>query len=242
MYLEYSITFIIGLVVAFAELLSRYKDSPIEILKILPSWIYLFINGGASILALWFITDQNIVLGGIGTKPAGKILISALSSMIVLRSSIFNFRVGEKNYDVGIATILQIFLNRADRSFDQKRSTNNLVSIEKIMISVDFKRAEKDLPAICLASMQNLSDDEQKLLADEVVKISKSDLQEKTKSLQLGIILARYTGSELLGTAVDRLKDVISKKATTIKTEETEMIEKIQKLKIKFGEKDEPKN
>lgn len=143
----------------------------------------------------------------------GKVLLSGLSAMFILRSSFFNYhdKDSNKSINVGLSTILQIFLDAAERSFDQDQSLNNLIEITKVMKDVDFSKAEKDLTVICLNLMLNVGAEEQKKLAESIKNLAepKSVQHELTKSVALGITLARITGVRLLKQAIDTLgKDI----------------------------------
>ena len=199
----YIIVFLIGFIFGFSELLNRYKNVKAIFFQI-SSLIYLVINGGASVLAYFIIEDQKIELGSLGENSFGKVVIAGLSAMVILRSSFLNFKVGDKNYDAGLAMIVQIFLNHADRMFDQITSKAKLTRISPIMNKVEFKDVEKALPLICLSIMQNVPLDEQKRLGEEVGNLSsKSDIDDKVKSLCLGIILEKFVGVELLEKATN---------------------------------------
>jgi len=237
--LIYLLVFLFGCVSAFAELLSRYTDSPLGILKVGPSYIYLAINGISSIIAYCFISAYQVNFGPIGDSEIGKIILAGTASMVLLRSSFASIKYGKRNIEAGISSITQIFLNTADRAFDRKRSEINLNTISEIMKNVDFKKAEKDLPTICLTIMQNVSNEEQQRMGEEVQKLSKEELDYKTKSIGLGVIIARVTGPDLLNEAVTSLDKTIElgHEPEEITVEKRILIsrkEKIEKLKKKF--------
>jgi hypothetical protein len=187
------LAFLIGGLAAIAELLSRYKSLS-RILSVGASWVYLIINGFASIMAFVIVVQFDIAKD----HAIFQILIAGSSAMIILRSSVANIKIGDKNAEIGIAAILQVFLHTADRAFDQKRSDYELGEIKEIMDGVNFDRAKLDLPTTCFTVMKNVPEDEQKRISKEVSKLSSGDLDSKTKSLNLGIILAGMTGIPLL--------------------------------------------
>jgi len=194
------IAFLIGCTSAYSELLSRYK-SPWQIIKIPAGLAYLFINGIASVIAYILVHKFKIADGNIVFQT----VIAGTSALIILRSSIANIKVGEKTTDVGIAAILQVFLNAADRSFDQIRSDNELSKVSKLMENVDFEKAKLALPITCFNSMRNVPQDEQKQVSSDVEKLSKENLDNNTKAINLGILLAKSTELKLLEKAVSTL-------------------------------------
>lgn len=201
------LAFIIGCLAAFAELLSRYND-PLQIVKIHASQMYILINGITSIGAYYFLFEFDILKD----NETGRILLAGTSALVILRSSLASIKIGEKDIDAGPAVILQVFLNWADRAFDQKRSKIELSSIKQVMNKVDFDKAKLALPTTCFTIMKNLSQDEQDKISGEVEELSKSDLDNQTKSINLGIVLSHITGIDLLERAVNVLGDSVSYK------------------------------
>jgi hypothetical protein len=202
--LYYLIAFIIGSLTALAELLSRYKNFS-QIWKIKASRIYLVINGVAAILAYLFIVEFDIA------KNLGifRVLLAGTSSLFILRSSFANIKVGDKTIEIGAGAILQVFLNTADRSFDQTRSNKELSVVKEVMKNVDFDKAKLALPTTCFNIMKNVSKEEQDRVSSDVKKLSDSDLDNHTKSVNLGILLSKITNLILLESAVESLSDSI---------------------------------
>lgn len=199
---------LIGILFAFAELLSRYKSTPALILRVGSSYLYILVNVAASVFMYWLIDTQNWELGGFASTDAGKVLVSGFSAMALMRSSLLYFKVGDKSYDVGLASVTQIFLNVADRGFDRKSSAFHLDQIAGIMKGVDFKKAALNLPLICISIMDNLSLEEQQAFGNEVAVLStQKDVDDFAKSIKLGKIISRYTGLRLLARSVAILRE-----------------------------------
>ena len=234
--LPYAFAFLIGCVSGLAELASRYKDHPVRMLSYFSSNIYLLINGFCSVLALWFISEFDINIGSVGETEPGRIILAGLSSMLILRSSFASIKQGDKSIDAGFAAISQVFLNSADRSFDQKRSYKNLQKVSKIVKDIDFDKAQKSLPTLCLTLMKNTSIEEQRVIGKEVANLNKLDIDNFTKSILLVIIISEITDTELLKEAVDTLYDSI--KLTDEQIERISnykvSLKKIEDLKKKF--------
>lgn len=228
----YLLSFSLGFLWAFSELLSRYKVGKF-ILNSKNAWIYLLINGMASVIVYYFIPKLNISFGVFTSTEWGKVLLAGLSAMFILRSSFFNYhdKDSNKSINVGISTILQIFLDAAERSFDQEQSVNNLKDISNVMKGIDFAKAEKDLTVICLNLMQNVGSEEQKKLAESIKNLAepKAVQHELTKSLTLGITLARITGVKLLKQAIETLGEDIK-----ISEEKKRVFENLDQLESKL--------
>lgn len=225
----YVITFLVGCISALAELLSRY-DRIGQIFTFLSSWLYLFINGSAAILAYWFISEYNLDFGTLTKTEIGKIIIAGTSSMVILRSSFANIKNGNKNIEAGLASITGVFLKNADRALDRKRSIEDYKEIEQIMQNVDFNKAKVDLPLICLGMMKNVTLEEQQLLANDIIKLSQDAASDKAKSINLGVLVSDTTGLELLKEVVSSNVDIFSKSEGV----ENEKTQRINELLNKF--------
>src|SRR5689334_16796712 len=88
--LNYTFAFLLGYCLAFSELLSRYRIFKL-IMNSMNAWVYLLINGCASIITYYFIKEHNFNLGGLANSELGKVLLAGLSAMFILRSSFFSF-------------------------------------------------------------------------------------------------------------------------------------------------------
>ena len=78
------------------------------------------------------------------------------------------------------------------------------------MAGVSFDRAVAALPAFCIALMQNLPSEDIEGLGTEVLQLrNDATLEPQVKSLNLGLLLTRYVGDEVLRMAVESLGDLI---------------------------------
>jgi hypothetical protein len=196
----------LGFLAAFAELLSRYQD-PKQILTTGSSIIYMLINGVASFLAYWFIDNQKFT-----TNEITKVIVAGTSALVLLRSSLASIKVGEKQVEAGFASILQVFLTWADRSFDQRKARADLPDVKPMMAGIDFEKAKLALPTTCFKIMKNVTQEEQDKIASEVAILTQSSLDNNVKCINLGILLMELTGAQLLNQAIDVLGGSITGK------------------------------
>jgi hypothetical protein len=199
---------LIGFIIGLSELLNRYNS--FEKLFNTYSIIYMLINCIASILVYFIFKIYDIKLGEIGKHDLGQILVAGIGAMAFLRSSFFNYKTSnDKVIEVGPAAFLSIFLNAAQRQFDQTLSEKNLTELESVMYGINFVSASKDLPIIILSTMRVLSNEEQKELSNEILKlVNDINTSIDVKNLALGVILLKYTGMPLLRTAVKILNSI----------------------------------
>ncbi|WP_200234492.1 hypothetical protein [Thiohalocapsa halophila] len=211
-FLDYTACAAIGVFVGTAELLQRYSYPPLEIAKTVSAPIYIALNGFASFAGLFLMDYFNFSFGLDLETDGAKIFVAGFSSMVVLRGAVMTVRANEQDYNVGPGIVADVFLQRADRAFDQERASSHGPQVAEIMENIDFRKAKADLPPICLALMQNLPLSSQGTLKDEVKLISDgaSAFQTpKTEAILLGLTLAKYTGLEVLRQAIDMLGDKI---------------------------------
>lgn len=202
----YCLCFLIGCIVGYSELISRYKIVR-DLLKIRSAYFYLLLNGSAAVLALALLDVSEVkTFGLLGESAIARVLVAATAAMVILRSNIASITSGQRTISAGLGAITGVFLDAVDRAFDQRKSQMDLNIIAKIMATVDFEKAKESLPITCLTLMYNVSSHEQNKLGYEVSMLArKADVDNRTKALSLGIILNRITGTDLLTDAVKAL-------------------------------------
>lgn len=196
----------LGALIGITDIISRYRDEPDNALGTLPSAFYLFVNALASVLTLISIRafDWNFGLEGIQASWT-QVLVAGFGAMAILRTSIWNVRVGEQNVPIGLKNFLDTLLGTVDRAVDRKRAQQRAESVIKTMKDVDFEKASQALPSYCFGLMQNLAIDDQEKFARKVNLLSGAPMNNRVKSLLLGLSLMNLVGEKVLETAVANL-------------------------------------
>lgn len=209
--IDYLVVMGLGAIVGFVEILARYKDAPFKVSFSPPGILYILINAGVSALALWgvrlfdikFQDNPNMTADMIRWTQVG---VSGLMAMTLFRSSLFMFRVGDQDVSVGPNAILQILLVAVDKEVDRRRGAQRARIVEDAMEGIVLQDAVKNLPAVVIALMQNLSDKDQ----DEIVALVKTTgealkegVPERTVTLTLGLGLINVVGEDILKAAID---------------------------------------
>jgi len=200
---------LIGTLVGASELLTRYRDSSSAALRNVPAALYLAINATASIAAFGV---AHIAGWKFGTDASGdellclQVAVGGFGSIALFRSSLFLVHPSGEDVNVGPANILQSLLDATNREIDRTRGSERFPEVAKMMQGVRFSEAYKVLPTVVLASMQNLSDDEQAQLATQLKVLADSKLEDWAKSLTLGLTLEALIGRRVLAAAVATLK------------------------------------
>ena len=199
----------IGLLVGASELLTRYRDSSSAALRNTAAGIYLFINAMASIAAF---AVADVADWKFGTDATGnellclQVAVGGFGAIALFRSSLFLVHPSGTDVNVGPANILQSLLDATNREIDRSRGSERFPEVAKLMQGVRFDDAYKVLPTLVLASMQNLSEDEQEAFANQLKVLADSRLEDWAKSLTLGLTLETLVGRRVLKAAVETLK------------------------------------
>ncbi len=214
------VAFLIGVLVGLAELTSRYRDRPESVFFSTPGLLYLFLNGAAAFATLCLVTMLGIDFGLKGKSPElvawTQTLAAGFGAMAVLRSSFFSVRAGGQDIAIGPSTVLDVILGATDRAVDRYRARARALEAVKIMRQVSFTASQAALPTYCLALMQNLSADDQRSLANEIVELRGSAMDEDVKTLILGLALMNRVGPAVVRAAVTSLGPRILSPATSM--------------------------
>jgi hypothetical protein len=197
---------VLGGVVGASELTSRYKDDPWASMKSRPASFYIAINCAASIAALGLIHHLSQFAG---TSRWTQILMAGVSAMAFFRTSLFVVRAGDRDVGVGPSAFLQIFLTAADRSVDRRRAADRSDAVAEVMKDVDYSKASKALVPYCLALMQNVSPEDQRVLDRVLEALDRRDAEPSVKAMLLGLELINVVGVDVLTTAVNSLGEQI---------------------------------
>ena len=205
-WIDWLVVVFLGGLVGTSELVSRYKDAPAAALRSKPALFYIAINAAASALALLIIHRNPAWF----TPRWRQVLAAGVSSMALFRTSLFTVRAGDKDIGVGPSSFLQIFLHAADRAVDRVRAASRAEAVGKIMEGVDYEKAFPALPPLCLALMQNLSDEDQQALGKALEALDKkTGINPPVKVKLLGLELINVVGVDVLTAAVKSLGDQI---------------------------------
>lgn len=199
------------MLVGVGELMSRYRDAPFLSLKTWGSALYLAVNGIAALTALLLLdTFGQTLLTSYDPfqKAMARVLIAGFGAIAFLRSSLFRVRIDQTEVGIGPSAILDILLGVADRDIDRSRALDRADRVPEIMATIPANIACIELPALCLALMQNLSADEQRVLGDQMRLINEDKvLSEVGKTVNAGLLLTRFVGYGVLERAVKSIHE-----------------------------------
>ncbi|MCP2338562.1 hypothetical protein [Actinomadura rupiterrae] len=211
----YVITVVLACLVGVAELVSRYRDRPLTLVRVPSTWAYVLINGAAGAGSLLLLRTFHWEFGVRNPDMLGatQVLAASLGSMLIFRSAVFTVRIGDEDVAVGPSTLLTSLLAAADRGVDRVQASRRALEVGRIMADVSFARAKLALPTYCLGLLQNVPAEDQADLRTAVDALAGSDMSDGQKALNLGLLLMNVAGPDVLRAAVDTLDKEIRNEA-----------------------------
>lgn len=197
--------------VGVTEILSRYRDVPLIVLREWPAWTYIGTNAAAGMLALLVIDAFDWSFGDDFTARVQRVLqvvTAAFGALAIMRTAVIQIRVEDRDVHVGPHWLLNVLLGFTANRMSIRRASHVQGITSRIMSDVDFDQAKQQLPSYCFSLMKT-PEDAQKAVSREVTSFDIPTMANKTKSLQLGLVLLDLVGEDVLAQAVETLSDEI---------------------------------
>jgi hypothetical protein len=207
--LEFVLVAVIGATVGASELVARYRDAPTNALVSLSACLYMAINAAAAIAALFLIDALGWTFGYEAADSgfeAVRILVAGFAAMALFRSSLFLLPVGDDTIGIGPSTMLQSFLDAADRGVDRTRARRRAKAVRKSVAPISYSDASEALPALCLGLVQNPSDADQVKLSEAAQALTRSNFSDEVKLYLLGLAIMNFGGSSVLDGGIALLR------------------------------------
>lgn len=202
--------------VAYAELVSRYHDSPARLFGALATPLYLLLNIAAGVAALLIVLKLQVVAHTQAPRLYA-ILLAGFGAIAFFRSSLFTVRIGETDVGVGPSALLHSLLGAADRIIDRDQAQGRATDVAGIMREVDFDKAQASLPSLCFALVENITPTDQEGVGTQIKRLATSaDISLDQKAIILGVYLIRMVGADVLDLAVQALGAEIRKQPAPI--------------------------
>jgi len=207
-FIDFLVVILLGMLVGFIEIVSRYQDDPFRTALTWPALFYMLVNALVAAAALW-----TVRLFGWTFLPAGsanpevsrwsEVIVSGLGAMAIFRSALFVIGKEDQEVSIGPNAILQIMLNTIDKEVDRHRGQERAKIVKEIMEHVDFDDAVRDLTVLSKALMQNLE-------AKDNVKIDEArkqieiiaEIDPDVKKYLLGLRIIDVVGEDILRQAI----------------------------------------
>jgi len=207
----------IAFVVAYAELLARYRDDPVRAVLSWPAATYGIVNAASGVLAAWWLWTFFPQLVAVAT-PAAKVncaepnvaklaVVAGLGSLALLRTSLLKLRMTNgDDISVGPAVIVEQIMSVVDRGVDRHQAQHRSEIAKSLAPNVNFDQQAASLVSLCLVLLQNPSADEEQQITSVMRSLAgRSDISPKVKSMSLLLTLLGLVGEPVLRNAVDAL-------------------------------------
>ena len=137
-----------------------------------------------------------------------QIAVAAFGALAVLRTAVIQIQIDDRDVRFGPHWFLNVLLNFTAKRMSQRRASHVQRVTTTIMSRVDFDKAKQQLPSYCF-SLLKTPENVQKAVSREITSFDVEKMANKTKSLQLGLVLLELVGEEVLSNAVKTLSKEI---------------------------------
>jgi hypothetical protein len=210
---------LIGLLLAYAELLARYRDNPVRAVWSAPAFTYALVNAFTCLLAAWWIltfskdlvtpTSGATLAHQEGDVDAAKLaIIAGFGALAVLRTSLLKLRMNSgDDISVGPAVIIEQLLSIVDRSVDRHLAKRRSRIASELAADFSFSRQSTSLVSLCLTLLQNPSPTEtQQMTSVRNALAGRNDLSARVKTMSLMLTLLELVGEAVLREAVAAIR------------------------------------
>ncbi|QTA85215.1 hypothetical protein [Desulfonema magnum] len=196
----YLITIFLSLLVAVAELFTKFQDEPFDVIRKWPALLYLFVNLLISCVCLYILTKTDIfgVAGEIDQLKAA--LTAGLGSTVLMRSKFLKANINGKEAAIGPEFIINVFLETLEKSIDRNRAMERKKMVEECMADIDFYKTKDYVVTTILASSQIDSPETARELINSTTEIAESPMEDTDKSYALGYLILDNMGEKFLKT------------------------------------------
>jgi hypothetical protein len=199
--ISYFIAFMLGMVTAFAEIIGKFRDEPIKAFITPQALAYHTLNGCISVFALYVLFESDFPFKTPIETPIEKIkaiLLASLGSMLIMRSRLFNVKVGDEEMAFGPDQIIKIYFSFMENAIDRVRAKSRIDLVRSLMDNIDFNSVY-DITRVMLDSSQTISSEKRKKLEDDLKKIrDDSPMNVQDKSYKLGFLLTKEMGEDFV--------------------------------------------
>ena len=197
--MDYFWVFTLGMATAFTEIIGKFRDEPLESVKTGHAVVYHIFNGVIAVFALYLLhlfTEPS-------TEPGDnvkKILVAGLGAMLVMRSKLFNIKVGGEDVSFGPEQIVKIFLSFMEEAIDRIRARDRIEFLKKYVEALRFDRFDNiaDFLTAMLRSAQTRTMEQKAAFETKIKDISSQNGPKgnRNKCYALGFELLNAMGED----------------------------------------------
>ncbi len=203
----YFYAFLIGVLVAFSEIIGKFTDEPIKSLKTTYALIYHVANGLIAVFALkWlFLNNGNKVPEGLDSVKY--VLSAGIGSMAILRSKIFTMKVGNEDIAFGPEQLVTVYFRFMETAMSRVRAKARIDFIEQNLKNIQYDMLY-NAALVMIDSLGGETDYTKKLKDDyyeknkpKTEKVTTEKISDEVKQLEtykFGFFLLNLTGEDFI--------------------------------------------
>jgi hypothetical protein len=206
-------SFILGALVGFAEILSRYRDEPLLTTFTVSGMAYLAINGTISAVAFAVLRRYPTqIFSGLNGDLFLTAVVAGFGAMAVFRSKLFSFKSSDgSEVPIGPAIVLDTILKMIDHKIDRRRATDRQTRVFNSMFGIKDFSGTADYIEASLNSFQNLSEDDKKAISEGIKDLkTRTNWPDTLKCLALGFAFLTVAGDENFDLVVSNIKKYLN--------------------------------
>ena len=187
----------LGMVTAFAEIIEKFRDEPIKAFRTIEAVAYHTLNGCISAFAL-LVLRLNDVPFETHLQAMNAVVLAGVGSMLLMRSRLFNVKVGNEDIAFGPEQIIKIYFRFMERAIDRVRAQSRIAFVRSLLSNLDFERIH-DYTLTMLDSAQALSGEKRTRIEQTMERILADEkIDTQLKSYRLGFLLLTEMGEDFL--------------------------------------------
>jgi len=229
----YCIAFLLGMVTAFAEIISKFRDEPIKALGMPHALIYHLLNGVIATFAL-----KILILFGVSiATPLDRlrtVMAAGLGSMLVMRSKLFNIKVGGEDVSFGPEQIIKIFFRFMEAAIDRLRAQDRIEFVKSKLGNVNPDKVF-DYSLTMLLASQALEEKARKECRDGITALTTGEFQTlapQFKSYRLGFLLLDNMGEDFVSKVFKDIPPNWLLEAPLQEKQETTIVDRVARLPL----------
>ena len=194
LFLQYVSAVLLGLLVGFTELVSRYRDEPWRVAMLPPGLVFIGLNGLAGCLALFLLQTFPTALHA-PSNPVLMVMMAGFGAMVVIRTKLLTVhQPGGTEVAVGPAFLLDTMLAAINRDVDRRRALQRTARVAARAAELRaYKYSDaNDFLIASLGAFQNMDAEIAKSLRSQLQQLV-NDETLKTLPDQLKFVIAGYS-------------------------------------------------
>lgn len=204
--------FVLGMTTAFAEIINKFDDEPMKALKSPPALFYHVLNGMISVFALYLlalIAGKPASLDGLSALDKLKyVVVAGLGAMLIMRSKLFNIKVGDANVSFGPDQIITTLFRFMESAIGRFRARARRGFIEEALDNINFDSVYERTVMTLRRASRTISTEEMTKSLGDLLKIKetldsidatrRTDAEIQLKSYELGYVIYDRMGEDFV--------------------------------------------